>query len=367
VSRPAAAANALPLTGPVFHELLDEMRRLESHVLDSANLVGDEQSRCEAYKWIFSITQVAFDCFVWGDSARPRFVDIVGPYKKWGGDNADAYYQFAPLDPARTYRITGRRGDAVYLSITVYGGPDDGHYSTRIIGTVNDRDLTFDADGRFECWLSPHAPVGPGVQLDADAVCAITRDYLDDAAVGRRAEFRIEAVDPVPPYRQTDADLARRLRCALTWLQDQAAIVPIGLGQPNHVDPPYPVPSQTFGWAAGDASYAMGAYQLADGEALVLRGRSPECAFWNVCLWNTLLHTYNYDGERVTLNGAQCVYHDDGSWTVVIADRDPGHPNWISTQGHPAGRIWFRWFYPSETPGEISAEVVTIDALRGGR
>ena len=47
------------------------------------------------------------------DTAKPRFVDIVGPYKKWGGDNADAYYQFAPIDPARTYRIQGRRGDAV--------------------------------------------------------------------------------------------------------------------------------------------------------------------------------------------------------------------------------------------------------------
>ena len=43
-------------------------------------------------------------------------------------------------------------------------------------------------------------------------------------------------------------------------------------------------------------------------------------------------------------------YADDGSWTIVVAHRDPGHPNWVSPAGHPRGRIWFRWFYPSETP-----------------
>src|ERR1019366_4872900 len=71
--------------------------------------------------------------------ARPRFVDIVGPYRKWGGDNSDAFYQFAPIDPSRTYRVRGLIGDAVYLSLTVYGGPDDGRYSERIVGSVNNR------------------------------------------------------------------------------------------------------------------------------------------------------------------------------------------------------------------------------------
>ena len=55
---------------------------------------------------------------------------------------------------------------------------------------------------------------------------------------------------------------------------------------PNAIDPPYPVPTTTFGWAAGDAAYAMGAFEFAEDEALVIRGRSPECAFWNMCLWN---------------------------------------------------------------------------------
>jgi hypothetical protein len=117
------------------------------------------------------------------------------------------------------------------------------------------------------------------------------------------------------------------------------------------------VPQQTFGWAAGDAAYAMGAFDLADDEMLVLRGRSPECAFWNLCLWNPFLHTYDAAYDRVTINGGQVQYSDDGSWEIVVAPRDPGHPNWISTQGHRSGRLWFRWFFPSATPDRIESEV----------
>lgn len=350
-----------PQTAAVFRELVDELRGLEARITQDDNPL-DELSQLEGYKWIFSILAVGLDAYVWADAARPRFVDIVGPYRKWGGDNADAYYQYAPIDPTRTYRIRGRAGDAVYFSLTVYGGPDDGRYSERIVGTVNDRQVDVGPDGEFEIVLSPDAAHDPDITLAPDAVCAITRDYLIDPVDGRRVEWHIEADDPPATRRETDADLARRFRAALTWLRDQARIVPIGLGEPNSIDEPYPVPSQTFGWAAGDAAYAMGSFDLADGEALVIEGRSPECAFWNVCLWNQFLHTYDYAYERVTLNGGQVVHEADGSWRIVVAARDPGppSPNWISTAGHPRGRIWFRWFLPSSTPARPTTTVITL-------
>jgi hypothetical protein len=347
-------------TAAAFRELVDEVRGLEAKLYDGPAAPTDEQSVLEGYRWIFSILQVGLEAHVWADSQRPRFVDIVGPYKKWGGDNSDAFYQYAPLDPNRTYRVRGRRGDAVYLSLTVYGGPDDGRYSERIVGTVNDRSLQIADDGSFEVMLSPTDQGGAWLKLEPDAVCAITRDYLINPESGRRAEWHIEAVDPPPVWRDTDADLARRFRAARTWLQDQAKIVPLTLGEPNVVDEPYPVPQATFGWAAGDAAYAMGSFDLEPDEALVIQGRSPECPFWNMCLWNPFLHTYNYDYERVTINGGQIEYEPDGSWTIVVAHRDPHHPNWVSTAGHPRGRIWFRWFYPASTPDRPTTAVTTL-------
>ena len=70
-----------------------------------------------------------------------------------------------------------------------------------------------------------------------------------------------------------------------------------------------------------------------------------------MCLWNPFLHTYNYDYERVTINGSQVQYEEDGSWLIVVAASDPGHRNWVSTAGHRRGRIWFRWFLPEHDAG----------------
>jgi hypothetical protein len=346
-------------TSDAFHELLDEVRGLESKLTGAEPPLG-ERDLNEGYRWIFSILQVAFDAYVWADTARPRFVDIVGPYKKWGGDNADAYYQYAPIDPSRTYRVRGRKGDAVYLSLTVYGGPDDGSYSERIVGTVNDRMLDIRPDGAFEIVLSPDPHGGAWIKLEPDAVCAITRDYLVDPVHGRRVEWHIEADDPPSRHTEDDADLARRLHAVRTWVREQAAIVPIPMGEANTVAEPYPVPAVTYGWAAGDAAYAMGWFDLQPGDVLYIDGRSPECAFWNLCLWNRFLHTYNYDYERVTINGEQVVHNEDGSWTIAVADRDPGHPNWISTAGHPRGLLWFRWFHPVAAPSRPTTRVETL-------
>jgi len=350
----------------VFTELLEELGSLHRRLVDQLSGPDDEMSLLEAHKWILSILQVAADVNVWADTANPRFVDIVGPYKKWGGDNADAFYCYAPIDPSRTYRVRVMPGDAVYLSLTVYGGPDDGHYSERIVGGLNSTQVSPSPEGSIEIVLSAHDPGGETawIKLEPDAVAAITRDYLEHPTEGRRATWEIIADEPPGSYLQGDADLARRFRAALTWVREQAKMVPLATGEPNTVDPPYPVPTATFGWAAGDAAYAMGNYALAEDEALVLRGRSPTCAFWNMCLWNPFLHTYNYDYERVTINGAQVRHGDDGSWVIVVSSKDPRHPNWVSTAGHARGHIWFRWFLPEHTPEQPVVEVVLLASVK---
>ena len=172
-----------------FNGLLDEVRAIEQKMLASDPPL-DQPDILDGYRLTFSLLRVAVDTYVWGDKDNPILTDVIGPYLKWGGDNSDAFYQVAPLDPNRTYRVTGNRGDAVYMSMTVYGGPDDGSYSNRIVGTINDRTLDFDDDGNFEFTLSPDPQPGTWLKLDPDAVHALTRDYLTEPTPGGARDGR---------------------------------------------------------------------------------------------------------------------------------------------------------------------------------
>ncbi|WP_067974741.1 DUF1214 domain-containing protein [Mycolicibacter icosiumassiliensis] len=344
-----------------FGELLDEVRAVEQRLL-TADPPLEEADVLDGYRWALSLLRVASEAYIWGDADKPILVDVIGPYLKWGGDNSDAFYQLAPIDPSRSYRVTGNRGDAVYLSMTVYGGPDDGRYSDRIIDTINDRDLAPDADGNFEFIISAQEQQGNWLKLEPDAVFILTRDYLTDPGTDVRVQWKIEALDDTGRRPDTRADLSRRMRAARTWIREQAAMAPVRLPA-NVLQEPYPVPSRTVGWAAGDAAYSMGAYELQPGQALVIEGTSPECVFWNLCLWNPFLHTYDYTRERVTINGAHVSYAPDGFWQIVISETDPGHPNWVSTAGRSKGLIWLRWFLPEATPDPLNCRVVDVAEL----
>src|SRR5205814_5486761 len=65
-------------------------------------------------------------------------------------------------------------------------------------------------------------------------------------------------------------------------------------------------------------------------------------SYWGVMLWNSFMQTYDYRYERIGINKQQATYEPDGSWRLVIAARDPGHPNWLSTAGHRHGILFFR-------------------------
>jgi hypothetical protein len=250
--------------------------------------------------------------------------------------------------------------------VTVYGGPTDGRWSSRIVGILNDRDLEVAPDGSFEIVLGGPERPRNWLALDDDTVCLVTRDYLTDPVAGAKATWEISTDDPPPPPRLRDAELAARFEAARNFMRELLAITPLPLdpAKVNTIDTPYPVPTQTYGWAAGDAAYAMGAFALEPDQALVIEGRSPECRFWNMCLWNPYMQTYDYRYERVTINGGQVAYEADGSWRIVVAARDPGVPNWVSTAEHPSGRIWFRWFLPAGLPERPRTHVVRAAALR---
>ncbi|MBM0125234.1 DUF1214 domain-containing protein [Pimelobacter simplex] len=355
-----------------WHELLAGLGELEKTFLEGDRAVDGESAVVDGYRMLTTTLGVGLDTYLYAERSRPDFIQTVTPFRRdrrWGGDNTDAWYSYAPIDPRRSYVVSGNRGDSVYFSLTVYNEPSPGAWSDRVIGVLNDSDLDFDADGNFRLLLAPERPAdgeGPCIVLADDAAVAFTRDYQSDALRGRPVTWRIEAVEPPEPIVKSDAATAAALRSVLTWLRTMTAIVPTRLGERVEADrlelghnvsevanafaEPYQVPDFNFGWSATDACYSFGSYDLAADEALVVTHRPPRCRFWNINIWNQFMAGHTATDGRTSINMSTAQPNADGTVTVVIARTQLDHPNAISTLGQPRGSLAFRWFLADSVP-----------------
>jgi hypothetical protein len=126
---------------------------------------------------------------------------------------------------------------------------------------------------------------------------------------------------------------------------------------------PAPIKPGTHALAAADAAYSMAPYLLGPDEALVITARWPDCRCANVNLWNRQMQTFDYLRHPISLNRAQTVFDSDGSFRVVIADKDPGVPNWLDTEGRPFGLIFWRYMLPDGPIDTPKADVVPLASL----
>ena len=313
------------------------------------------------------------------DAAHPVFREIVTPWRKALGDNADARYHDARVHPAGTYRVRGSTRGAVYVSFTVEAGAEDGAFPTGTVGVLNDTGFDVADDGSFEITVGG-PPLGRRWLPLADDASRITvRHYWEQATPpgtppAPSLGLSIELIDgqvPAAPPAPTDASVAASIRRMATYVRSRTIET---MSKPGEGDPPAfvsrvpnelppPVPPGAHALAAADAAYSMAPYLLGPDEALVMHLRWPACRCANVSLWNRQLQTFDYLRGQVSLNRAQSVPEADGSIRVVIAHRDPGVPNWLTTEGRAFGLVFWRFMLPEGPIDTPLAEVVSVDSL----
>ena len=343
-----------------FHELLDVIRDADRVFVEGDRELTDEVSVAEGYRFLTDALHAALEIYLRSDAQRPAFVPIVGPTFKWGGDNSDSFYNFAPISPAVEYLVRGKRGDAVYISVCVYGGPDDGRWSTRIVSNISDRDIVFDDDGRFEIAVARERPPGARnwLPLADDANTMITATTTSTRCTARPPSTRSKRF---PAPRHLPRSPTRRSRAASAPSSTSSASCSSSRRclRANRTSSATcgECPTRRTDGPRIDAHYAMGSFELADDEQLVIEGRSPESAYWGCMLWNPFMQTFDYRYQRIGINSEQATYEPDGSWRLHVAAHDPGHPNWLSTAGHTRGVLFFRWFLAAETPPTPTAHV----------
>ena len=181
--------------------------------------------------------------------------------------------------------------------------------------------------------------------------------------------------DPGPPAPLDDATFAARLTAATAFVRSTTlalrvfgapGTVPFRSNVPNTVGTPWSFRNADVDAAgAVDIYYSTGTFDLGPDEALVMEGTVPPCVFTNVTLWNAHMQTLDFVHQRCSLNSAQMVTDVDGHFRIVISDRDPGVPNWISTQGHRRGDIFWRFLLPEVQPPTPTCTVVPVVSLAG--
>lgn len=368
-----------PRSTAAFDELLDTLAQVRDRYLLAPDRFDDELDVVEGYRYVTHVLSEAFELLVEGDPERPRFTSIVSPSRKLQGDNPDALYQQALIRGDRSYRITGQRDAQTYISFTIHGPDPNGGLNGPILADRNDRDFTIDPDGRYEIILSPHEHPGNWIPLAPEARVVIVRNYyLRERSVQNDPEISvtidIEPLDdPGPPPPLDDATLARRLRDATAFVHattigmrvfGEPSPVPFVSSEPNTVGTPWCFRNADVDAAgAVDIYYSSGNFDLAPDQALVMEGALPESVFVNVMLWNVHMQTLEYRHRRCSLSSAQIQLEPDGTYRIVVADRDPGVPNWLDTGGHRRGTIFWRFLLPTTEPETPRCRVVPVDQV----
>ncbi len=114
-------------------------------------------------------------------------------------------------------------------------------------------------------------------------------------------------------------------------------------------------------WGDPNQIFRHGTYRLGDDEALLIEFTPPDCFCWNFQVDNRWMESLDYRWLPVTVNKHSAKYEDDGSVRLVVAHRDPGYGNWMTTDGHPHGAIGLRW-NQAVADVEPTVRVVAIQA-----
>lgn len=373
---PSASGDA---AAAAFAELAATLGEIESRYIGPERGMTSDAERAAGRYLVANALQHGFQCWFDVDPRRPLFHRWLSPTKKLLGDNPDAVYYGAVVDPAGTYRIRGNTQGACYTSFSVETGAEDGHLSKGVVSTLNDSEIEVGPDGSYEIIASAEPQRRNWLRLEPGAGAITTRHYWEwERNVAADPTFHVPLLiepidDPGPGPAMDDAAIAAGIRRVVNFVRGATIdfpdvdidMMPAWVSRiPNQFDnSEYGESNSEIGYAAVDNAYLQTRYELGPDDALVMRGRFPRCRFANVVLWNHRLQTPPYRHRRVSLNRRQTHYNADGGFTMVVAHRDPGVPNWIDTAGLETGMIFWRFLLPAESIPPITAEVVGVDTL----
>jgi len=339
----------------------EDLKAIWNGYLDSLRAAGDQLFRsttpsdpltaAEGLRHLARMTRLGLHSSEFLDPDYPVLSQRVDEVTKFGCDNPDTIYQGASINGSRRYRLKGVRNTVDYLSFITAMRDADGRQ--RQIAHLDTKDLQVEPDGTFEITLSAEPASGNWLLITPETKTVSIRQTFLDRAREKPADLKIEQIDdlgPPPPLtlEAVKAQLASASGftnyCAKTFTDWTESY----LAHPNALPP---ADQEKCLRAGGDPNiyFYRSFWSLGPDEALVVHiPRVPPCDTWNVQVDNYWQESMDYRHHRSNVNKHTAAYDPDGGVTIVIAHRDPGHPNWLDTAHHRLGHFAMRWIRADE-------------------
>lgn len=310
-----------------------------SRIVDDQDPLNEREA-ADGHQYVMRIlTAVTESNMLTFDPQRPAFLPMLESVRYLGASGPDIDYDVAMVAPGETYRIAGTRGGATFVGICVYGATTDKGAAGIVL--ADDVDAMVAADGSFTYEFS-----------HPEASRVIIRQYFHDRATQARGTWTIDRVGgetgtgvPVQPQPTVEA-MAGRVGGAAQSTRWNAQLNQ--LWSPERRDHPNQFVRQTpqeivAAVTNPDVVYCFSWWHVPEGQALVIELTPPETKYWGLQICDRWFQSY--PDRRTNLNDSQVVVEHDGTVRLVLADGDPGHPNWLDTSGHRVGTAFFRWLH----------------------
>jgi hypothetical protein len=346
-----------------WHQFCDRLRAAGDAALDTA--ATDDRELAEG---LLQITRIGVCALQW----RLEFTDPDFPvfYRHWddrlkfAGQNVDNIYMHAQLHGDATYRVHGEPGGREF-ALTTFEGDYSVIRPEHQLGELWSRDVAMNDDGSFEVTLSADKHPGNWLPLRRGVPCLIgLRQYfLDWRERDIPGFFAVDRVDgPLLPQTGTPQLLVDRLDDATGWLDRALPHYAKRRTPAPETTNRVPVPRVTSASTA-NVAYGVGTFDLGSDEVLLIELEPPPSQYWCFNIYNLWGAAPDFQNRQTSLNSEQVHIDADGHARIVVAHRDPRHPNWLDTDGHQRGVVWYRWLvFPGNAPAP-SSRVVTIERL----
>jgi hypothetical protein len=300
-----------------------------------------------------SFAEVMFSAAVWSsnqDKLRPKVTCITRlahpvdgrniPGSRWGIDNPDSVYRVIPISGEERYEIRGRVGE--HRMTENYFTLWDANMGT--VNVLNGRTMQVDSDGSYTITVDAEPANGrPNhVQTSAEAHEFYIRDVLLDWGRDDPNHIEVQRLgsSAAAPARTLD-EQAQATAAMMEYFANFTGKLSHGV---------YKMPANHFNlaWSADKIGamrnqvYVMGRFDLAPDEAFVVDLNDGGAEYFTVPLSNVWGTTLDICDRTGSLNKAQSVPNDDGTYTYVIAPADPGVANWIDSDGLREGILTLR-------------------------